>query len=312
MSYRNKADEVAYQRDRAHGRPRYVDAEPARRKLQQLLDADVPVRALSRNSGISAPAIHAIANGDRTHVHRKTAQQIAQLRLADIYEQPQTGLVPKVGAVRRLHALMAMGWTKDLLTEAGATSLPRVLSGPGNLITLAKWREIKDVYDHLSMTPGPSPQTKRRSLRRGYAPPLAWDDGTIDNRYSRPQTAEFLPAGTDTIDKVAVERAILRTGAATTLTPAERLEVVRAMAAAGASDPQIAQHLNVVDRTILRTRQRHGIPSALGTTPAPSETDWDSREARAITSPETDPSGDRGRPRTRVHDISPPARSVRR
>lgn len=312
MSYRNKADGVAYQRDRAHGRARYVDAEPVRRKLRQLLDSDVPVRALSRSSGLSAPAIHAIANGDRTHVQRKTAKQIAQLRLADIFEQQQSGLVPKVGAVRRLHALMAMGWTKDLLTEAGATSLPRVLSGAGNLITLAKWREIKAVYDQLSMTPGPSPQTKRRSLRRGYAPPLAWDDGTIDNRYSRPQTAESLPAGTDMIDMVAVDRAIARTGAAATLTPAERLEVVRAMAAAGASDPQIAQHLNVVDRTILRIRQRQGIPSVLRTTPARRETEWDFREARAITGGEPDPSGDRGRRRTRVQDTSRPARSVRR
>lgn len=190
--------------------------------------------------------------------------------------------------------------------------MPRVLSGPGNLITLEKWREIKDVYDQLSMTPGPSPQTKERALRRGYAPPLAWDDSTIDNLHTRPQTAVTAPAGTETVDMVAVDRAIARTGAATALTPAERLEVVRGMAAAGASDPQIGKHLDVVDRTILRTRQRHGIPSVLRTPPARNETDWDALEVRALTGGETDPSADGVHHGAPKQDISPPALSIRR
>lgn len=283
MSYRTKADEVAYQRDRARGRARYVPAEPVRRKLQQFLDADVPVRALSRSSGLSAPALRAIVDGERDVVQRRTAEYVSRLTLTGVYEQQQSGHVPKVGAVRRVQALMAMGWTRNHITEAGATSLPRVLSGPGNLITLEKWREIKDVYDQLGMTPGPSPETKGHARSRGYSPPLAWDDSTIDNPHARPHIDVPVAAGTETIDMVAVDRAIARTGAATNLTPAERIEVVRGMAAGGASDPQIGQHLDVVDRTILRTRHRHDIPTLRRAQPDRDEPDWDCLEARAIT-----------------------------
>lgn len=312
MSYRTKADEVAYQRDRARGRARYVPAEPVRRKLQQLLEGGVPMRALSRSSGLSAPALRSIVNGDRTNVHRTTAQRVARLRAAAIYQQQQVGHVPKVGAVRRVRALMAMGWTRDLLTEAGARSLPRVLSGHGCLITLEKWREIKDVYDQLSMTPGPSLQTMGRARAWGYAPPLAWDDATIDNPHALPQAVGLQAKGTEIVDVVAVERAITRPGHATTLTAAERVEVVRAMATAGASDPQIGQHLGAVDRTILRTRQRHDIPSAWPAPATRADTNVDIREAREITgcdaasSAQRAPSGDDRRV------IKPPVMAPRR
>ncbi|PWJ23344.1 hypothetical protein ATK17_3838 [Branchiibius hedensis] len=291
MGYRTKADEVAYQLDRARGLTRYVPADPIRRRLQRFVDADVPVKALARSTGLSAPALQAILSGDRTTVQRRTATRVSGLTLTDVYDQQQSGHVPKVGAVRRVHALMAMGWTKDHIAEAGATSLPRVLSGPGNLITLEKWREIKTVYEELSMTPGPSPATRARARNRGYAPPLAWDDHTIDDPRAEPQTDVSVAAGAETIDMVAVDRAIARTGEATSLTPAERTEVVRGMAARGASDRQIGQHLDIVDRTVLRSRQRHNIPSPLRPPTAHDQTDWDCLEARAITSEATGRAG---------------------
>ena len=50
----DKAWNVAYRRDRDAGRPRYVDAAPVRVRLQRLVDAHVPVRALGRVTGLSA------------------------------------------------------------------------------------------------------------------------------------------------------------------------------------------------------------------------------------------------------------------
>lgn len=295
MGYRTKADEVAYQLDRERGRPRYLPAGPVRRKLQRFLDSDVPVRALARSSGLSAPALHAILNGDRTMVQRRTADRVSRLTLTSVYEQQQSGYVPKIGAVRRVHALMAMGWTKDHITEAGATSLPRVLSGSGRLITLEKWREIKNVYDELSMVPGPSPAAKARAYAHGYAPPLAWDDDTIDDPRAQAQIAVSVAAGAEAIDLVAVDRAMARIGEAAALTPAERTEVVRGMAIRGASDREIGLHLDVADRTILRSRQRHDIPSLMRVPPRQDETDWDCLEARAITGRATERGTDRSR-----------------
>ncbi|WP_157509205.1 hypothetical protein [Luteipulveratus halotolerans] len=283
MGYRTKADEVAYQRDRSHGRPRYVSADPARQKLQRLLEADVSVRALARSSGLSAPALQAIANGERTKIQRRTATIVAQLALSGIYEQQPAGHVPKVGAVRRVHALMALGWTREQISQAGAPSVGRVINSPGSQITAQKWRQIRDVYDQLSMTPGPSPETRGWARSRGYPPPLAWDDGTIDDPQARPLLAPAAVGG-EALDTVAVDRAIASTGVAANQTQAERVAVVRGMAAGGASDRRIGQHLDVVDRTILRTRQRYGIPSAQRTRKTGEEHDWDCQEARSVTS----------------------------
>jgi hypothetical protein len=56
MVYR-KAWEVQYQRDRARGQTRYVDAKPTRSRLAELTAAHVPVRALGRACGLSAGVI---------------------------------------------------------------------------------------------------------------------------------------------------------------------------------------------------------------------------------------------------------------
>ena len=59
MVYR-KAWEVQYQRDRARGQTRYVDAKPTRSRLAELTAAHVPVRALAAagvpTRGPGAPA----------------------------------------------------------------------------------------------------------------------------------------------------------------------------------------------------------------------------------------------------------------
>lgn len=284
MTYR-KAWEVGYQRDRAQGRRRYVDSDPARITLQHLLDAQVPLQALARSTGVSATGLEAIVSGRRTYLQRRTADAIAGLTMASVYEQQADGMVPKIGAVRRVQALMAMGWTRDHLDAAGATSLPRLLHGQGDLVTARKWREIREVYDRLSMTPGPSSETRRRALERGYAPPLAWDEDSIDDPAASPQVLPPKTASAD-LDQVAVGRTVAgEAGAPAALTRPERLEVIRQLAADGASDRVIGERLDVTGRTVLRERQRHGISSQAGSAPrdtSPSDNGWDWAEARSI------------------------------
>ena len=50
-------------------------------------------------------------------------------------------------------------------------------------------------------------------------------------------------------------------GVSGSLTATERTAVLRVMASRGASDAQIAEHLGVVDRTILRWRTQLQIPA---------------------------------------------------
>ena len=163
MVYR-KAWEVAYQRDRA-----------------ELAAAHVPIRALARAAALSDTGVKAILDGSRTHVQQLTAARVAKTSLRGIYTEQPSGHVPRVGVVRRVQALMAMGWSHHELGQAGVPNTARLLTGTGNLVTIQRWREISELYDRLSMTPGPSPQTRGWAKTLGYAPPLAWDEDTIDD-----------------------------------------------------------------------------------------------------------------------------------
>ena len=260
MVYR-KAWEVAYQRDRAAGRSRYVDAEPTRARLAELAAAHVPIRALARAAALSDTGVKAILDGSRTHVQQLTAARVAKTSLRGIYTEQPSGHVPRVGAVRRVQALMAMGWSHHELAQAGVPNTARLLTGTGNLVTIQRWREISELYDRLSMTPGPSPQTRGWAKTLGYAPPLAWDEDTIDDPRARPHGNGGEHAAGQIIDVVAIRRTLDEPGRPATLTPQEQAIALRAMAARGQSDAHIGERLGVSDRTVLRWRQRDGIPA---------------------------------------------------
>jgi len=269
MVYR-KAWEVAYQRDRAAGRARYVDAEPTRARLAELAAAHVPIRALARAAALSDTGVKAILDGSRTHVQQLTAARVAKTSLRGIYAEQPSGHVPRVGAVRRVQALMAMGWSHQELDRAGVPNTARLLTGTGNLVTIQRWREISELYDRLSMTPGPSPQTRGWAKTLGYAPPLAWDEDTIDDPRAQPHGKDEEHSPGQVIDMVAIRRTLDEPGTNAALTPQEQVIAMRAMAARGRSDAHIGERLGVSDRTVLRWRHRDGIPAQ---TPD-SDLDW--------------------------------------
>ena len=272
MSY-NKAWEVGYARDRAQGRRRYVPATDTRAKLQELVDAHVPVRAVGRASGLSDTAVAHIIAGRHEHVQRQTATRIASLTLNDVYARA-SGNVPSVGAVRRVQALMALGWRKADLDAEGVPS-GQLVTRSRDELNVEGWRQVRDVYDRLSMTPGPSQTARDRAAARGYSPPLAWDDETIDDPRATPERGE---PGEAPLDSVAVDRVVVSGSAGTRcdtdllLTQDERVAAIRRLSTRGSSDGQIAETFGVSDRTVLRLRHRHEIPPGHpGTQPGSAE-----------------------------------------
>ena len=202
----DKAWNVAYRRDRDAGRRRYVDADPVRVRLQALAGAGVPLRTLARVSGLSATTLATILDGTQEHVQRGTAARVAQLSLSTVYASVSTGHVPRVGAARRVQALLALGWPHEQLGAAGITNSAQIIGAPGELITVDRWRQVRDVYDALSMTPGPSSSTRARAAKLGYAPPLAWDEDGIDDPNATPERdVAFLEREVDLVDEVAVD-----------------------------------------------------------------------------------------------------------
>lgn len=262
MAY-NKTWRVAYERERARGHRRYVPADNTRARLQGLVDANVSLRTIARASALSDTSVGRLVSGEQRFVRRTTARRVAALRFADVFEQAG-GNVPSVGATRRVQALMAIGWRKSDLEAAGVPASNLITRPDREWVAATGWRRTRDVYDRLSMTPGPSQVCRDRARARGYLPPLAWDDDTIDDPRAVPATAA---AGPREVDQVAVDRAVAAGTAGVTcetaalLTPDERLAAIRVLALRGSSDTDIARAVGVVDRTVLRLRQRNAIES---------------------------------------------------
>ena len=93
-------------------------------------------------------------------------------------------ITPHPGTVRRVRALVALGWTyKALKRETGISDthlsdIARQMPGRGRPggVTAAT---IRTAYDRLSMTRPEgrgADQARRRARHLGWAPPLAWDD----------------------------------------------------------------------------------------------------------------------------------------
>lgn len=112
---------------------------------------------------------------------RKAQAEFAKRQLRALHGLPSP-LIDATGTRRRIQALNAIGWDNGRIMKRlgmdpyGSRTLFRGARVHQN--TAAK---VARVYDELSMTPGPSVRARLHAQRRGYAPPLAWDDDTIDD-----------------------------------------------------------------------------------------------------------------------------------
>lgn len=101
--------------------------------------------------------------------------------------EPGSRLVSAVGTIRRLEALIAIGWTNEALAAE---------MGLSTKASIAKWLRAEKVsrqtvevvallFDRLQCTPA---QLKGRSQveRELIPPPLAWDQGALDNPAAQP------------------------------------------------------------------------------------------------------------------------------
>lgn len=263
MAVTDRTWEKRYQLDRAQGVPRsFVPAAPLLAHLERLSEVTaVSMTTLADIAGVSPDVVSKWHRGTRHTARRATAARIRALTPeAVLAAAPALGLVPRVGTTRRIRALLAIGWRHQDITAAMGTGRPSgvVLNQRGDLVKRCTHDAVVRAYDALWARPGPSDLTRRRAAASGYAPPLAWDEDTIDDPTAAPQT--HAPDVDADVDEIAVARAIAgdHTG---TLTRSERAQVIAHLAARGYSDAEIAAHCHVTDRTVERDRRAHNIPS---------------------------------------------------
>lgn len=148
-------------------------------------------------------------------------------------------LVSSLGSNRRVQALGCLGWSRHELSRRlgrHPSYLTQMLRS--DHITATNAAAVAVMYDELSMTPASSTVADRvaaTARSRGWAPPLAWDEGTLDDPNAKPYgdaiRAARAAAGVDdaVIDRFLAGEHTLPT------TRAERIEIARRWVAAGRS-----------------------------------------------------------------------------
>lgn len=161
----------------------------------------------------------------------------------------ETWAIPSLGAQRRIQALMRLGWTSaDIAAAAGwnhRNRVSQVLNGQAG--KPCRWVErkthlaISEAYERLSMRlPTPAPHRARTATiaaRKGWPPPLGWDD--IDTDLA-PTSAPAAGPWEEHYDEAMVLRVINRGTRPRKLTTTEAAEVVRRLIARGLSTREIA------------------------------------------------------------------------
>lgn len=178
------------------GRPPTVPAGPIRARIAELLANGYEVLHLAEAAGVPETTLRSLTAGATDRCRLSTAEAIMSTPPTPRRTR-STGRLPSAGTRRRLQALAARGWSFSRLAERlGVTA--NVLWGwcrrPHVLATTAA--RVRALYDELWDAPPPAftdadralaARTAATAAARGWPPPLAWDDETIDDPAALPE-----------------------------------------------------------------------------------------------------------------------------
>lgn len=173
-------DDAERRLDRLAGRPRTIPADEVRQWLRSLAE-HMSHDQIAASARTAQSTVSQLISGQRKSVRSDTADRLMRVRVSD---RTETCMVPALGATRRVRALYAMAHGPSSL--AAATWLHRdtitgLAAGRWQRVTAARFDAVRHAYDELSMVPGVAREAKEWAQENGWAPPLAWDDDTIDD-----------------------------------------------------------------------------------------------------------------------------------
>lgn len=163
----------------------YVDAGPVMQHLRRLHAAGHSWTEMAALAGITRRAIMLIRDGARTNVQKPTAEAILAIPVPRRFGG--AGRVDATGTIRRVRALMAIGWSVPVLAvqlDLHPSNVRNRLRQPSVAAGFA--HDVAALFDRLQMTPGTSQRMRTLGRRDGWAPPFAWDEDTIDDPSATP------------------------------------------------------------------------------------------------------------------------------
>lgn len=178
----------------------YVDAEPVREHLRTLAAAGISPRSAAHLSGVSHQVVALLVWGKASdgtprpsrRMRRDNASALLAVRPDATMATPYA-LIDRTGTRRRLQALVALGWPTTRLAEQlgiSRANFAHLLQETKQHVRTWRANTVRDLYSRLSMTlPPQETELDRRTVeqarslarRRGWPPPLAWDDDELDD-----------------------------------------------------------------------------------------------------------------------------------
>lgn len=164
----------------------YRDATLVREHVAKLRELGWTWPQIGDAAGLSSAVPFHLMSGRR---YRRVLTETAEALLAIQPEMRGSHRgVDGTGTYRRCEALLWMGWPwAEINRRVGLKPYTlATLRTRGEPVSFRVAQAVAAVYEELSHLPGPSKQTATKARRAGYAPPLAWDEDTIDDPKARP------------------------------------------------------------------------------------------------------------------------------
>ncbi|BCK58340.1 hypothetical protein NWFMUON74_61120 [Nocardia wallacei] len=224
---------------RFSGIPGYVPSGPIADHIEELAGFGLPLSSIARDAGCTPECVESILRRmwKTTRIRQATA-----IKAVTFHPNERQEIVLAIGAVRRLQALHAIGWTWQALsahTPGISASLLSQMARPGAdriIMSWTAWRTVHDAYEKLSGTPGTQGRAKHARLaaeRRKWPAPLDWEDLDIDD-----PRVTAVRSGPPKVTQWTVAE--------------DRRERAQVLSEEGASVEQIAERLGVTPRQVER------------------------------------------------------------
>lgn len=245
---------LRYRRQRSYdifrGRTRTVPTGPVIEHLQTLRTQGVSVRVIAARSGVSESLVDELLSRPREVIRRDNAEAL----LGTNPQPTRMGYVPAVGTIRRIRALARIGWSMQEVARASGgrvrlDTLRAVNSVEPEKVRYVTKEAVDDAYRELCMRIPPKGRTpsqvRTRAIRKGWLPPLAYDD--IDDPREAPVVpvpatraadGKLLPQDKADVDESVVLR-LLDGDTTIQSTRAEKVEAMRRWLSWGRSEKSL-------------------------------------------------------------------------
>jgi len=187
------------------GRLQLPDRDAAMARVLWWIDMGWEPSAIASATGLTLTGTQAILGRVKAGVRFLQGHTVAAVLGAG---RPTSGRMLVVGTRRRLQALAWNGWTLEAISERTGVpmmSLSNARTGARRLVSVATRNAVADVYEQLQNQhqQGGSGRAAFIARKRGWAPPAAWDDDTIDDPGAQPEG--LVQRGRRTTDPLIVE-----------------------------------------------------------------------------------------------------------